>query len=82
MKKLILITLMIAGSYCQAFANPDTVYVTKSGKKYHTSIKCRSLARSKVIYVRTNKTGLDACKLCNRKRKKVVSWNIDTLRIR
>ncbi|MDD6847468.1 MAG: hypothetical protein PUD53_01640 [Oscillospiraceae bacterium] len=44
------------------------VYVTKTGKKYHSTKKCRTLARSKYI-ARVTKTSAKkkytACKVCH-----------------
>jgi len=45
----------------------DTVYITKSGKKFHRSI-CRTLTRSKKIAISRQdavKKGYTACKACN-----------------
>ena len=44
------------------------VYVTKTGKKYHSRKSCRGLNRAKKIYTSTlkkaKKRGLKKCKIC------------------
>lgn len=46
----------------------EAVYFTQSGKKYHSSTSCRSLARSKNILNcsldEAKKKGLEPCKFC------------------
>lgn len=49
----------------QPLAATDTVYITKTGKKYHSS-GCRCLRKSKISIKRgaAEKRGYTACKLC------------------
>lgn len=46
---------------------PETVYITKTGKKYHLG-SCRSLAKSKIeiALAEAKKRGYTACAICYR----------------
>lgn len=63
MKKLIVI-LMFLFSFVSAIA--ETVYITKTGKRYHFTKECSGLARAKKIIpiekVEAEKRGYTLCK--------------------
>ena len=73
MNKFLLCVVCIFLSVCfsaplNLFASPnDTVYITKSGKKYHYST-CRTLARSRNVYrislSEAKQRGYTVCKVC------------------
>ncbi len=63
MKKMVLIFFIIFTSLCIA---GQIVYITPKGKKYHSNINCRTLAKSKnIIEIDISKVGnRQPCKIC------------------
>lgn len=68
MKKAILgtIALVLAAALVYSAPASTTVYVTRTGEKYHTS-SCRTLKKSKIetTLVEAVNAGYEPCKLCD-----------------
>lgn len=64
MKKLIISIFFIS---IIVFAG-QKVYITPSGKKYHTNRNCKTLGRSKVVHIIdiSKVTGRGLCKVCKK----------------
>ena len=62
-KQLLFLTLIFSLIFCNVFA--QAVYVTKTGKKYHTE-NCRYLSKSSYSMSLANArtSGYDACSVC------------------
>lgn len=73
MKKLIF-TAILALVSTTIYADPTEVYVTKSGKKYHTHEDCRSLKRSTSVTKTTVEQAIkdkkELCGLCAKRKPK------------
>ena len=73
MKKLIF-TAILALVSTTIYADPTEVYVTKSGKKYHTHANCPSLKRSTTVTKTTEdqaiKDNKELCGLCAKRKPK------------
>lgn len=67
MKKKISFVLFLFVFVAFIFATSRTVYVTKSGKKYHTET-CRTIRKSKTVRAinleDAQKRGYKACEVC------------------
>lgn len=66
-KKIFLLSLLVFASLIFAQSS-SKVYVTSSGKKYHTAY-CRTISKSKNIKAMdkdaAKRAGYTACKVCN-----------------
>ena len=72
--KNFIITAILALVSITIYADPTEVYVTKSGKKYHTHANCPSLKRSTTVTKTTEEQAIkdkkELCKLCAKKSQK------------